>query len=199
MVKSDGDEATAWAAVLGNDGDAFVAIFDQHRDRVYRQAFRMTANVHDAEDVTAGAFLELWRRRKAVRVVDGSVLPWLLVTTTNLARNLTRGLRRYRTLIAALPRADVAQSAEDVALKQMVEFEIVAQVRDALSDLSPSDAALITLTVFEHYSPAQAATALGITDGAARTRLHRARARLAAALGALEDNENINATKETNL
>ena len=199
MVKSDGDEATAWAAVLGNDGDAFVAIFDQHRDRVYRQAFRMTANVHDAEDVTAGAFLELWRRRKAVRVVDGSVLPWLLVTTTNLARNLTRGLRRYRTLIAALPRADVAQSAEDVALKQMVEFEIVAQVRDAVSGLSPTDAALITLIVFEHYSPAQAATALGITDGAARTRLHRARARLAAALGALEDNENINTTKETNL
>lgn len=199
MVKSDGDEATAWAAVLGNDGDAFVAIFDQHRDRVYRQAFRMTADVHDAEDVTAGAFLELWRRRKAVRVVDGSVLPWLLVTTTNLARNLTRGLRRYRTLIAALPRADVAQSAEDVALRQMEEFEIVAQVRDAVSGLSPTDAALITLIVFEHYSPAQAATALGITDGAARTRLHRARARLAAALGALKDNENINATKETNL
>jgi RNA polymerase sigma-70 factor (ECF subfamily) len=199
VVKSDGDEATAWAAVLGNDGDAFVAIFDQHRDRVYRQAFRMTADVHDAEDVTAGAFLELWRRRKAVRVVDGSVLPWLLVTTTNLARNLTRGLRRYRTLIAALPRADVAQSAEDVALRQMEEFEIVAQVRDAVSGLSPTDAALITLIVFEHYSPAQAATALGITDGAARTRLHRARARLAAALGALKDNENINATKETNL
>ena len=31
VVRSDGDEATAWAAVLSNDGDAFVAIFDQHR------------------------------------------------------------------------------------------------------------------------------------------------------------------------
>jgi RNA polymerase sigma-70 factor (ECF subfamily) len=197
VVRSNGDEATAWAAVLGNDGDAFVAIFDQHRDRVYRHALRMTANVHDAEDVTAGAFLELWRRQKSVRVVDGSVLPWLLVTTTNLARNLTRGLRRYRALIAALPRADVARSAEDVALEQIEEFRIVAQVRDALSGLSPSDAALITLTTFEHYSPAQAAAALGITDGAARTRLHRARTRMAAALGTLEDDENINATKET--
>jgi RNA polymerase sigma-70 factor (ECF subfamily) len=75
VVRSIGDEATAWAAVLGNDGDAFVAIFDKHRDRVFRHALRMTANVHDAEDVTAGAFLELWRRRKAVRVIDGSVLP----------------------------------------------------------------------------------------------------------------------------
>jgi RNA polymerase sigma-70 factor (ECF subfamily) len=197
VVRSIGDEATAWTAVLANDGDAFVAIFDKHRDRVYRHALRMTANVHLAEDVTAGAFLELWRRRKAVRVVDGSVLPWLLVTTTNLARNLTRRLRRYRTLIAALPRAEVARSAEDVALEQMEEFEIAAKVRDALSGLSPSDAALITLTMFEHYSPAQAAAALDITDGAARTRLHRARTRMAAALGTLEDDENINATKET--
>ncbi len=197
MVRSNGDEATAWAAVLGNDGDAFVAVFDQHRDRVYRHALRMTANVHDAEDVTAGAFLELWRRRTAVRVVDGSVLPWLLVTTTNLARNLTRSLRRYRSLIAALPRAEVARSAEDVALEQMEEFEIAAKVRDALSGLSPSDAALITLTMFEHYSPAQAATALDITDGAARTRLHRARTRMAAALGTLDDNENFKSTKET--
>lgn len=197
MVRSDGDEATAWAAVLGNDGDAFVAIFDQHRDRVYRQALRMTANVHDAEDVTAGAFLELWRRRKAVRVVDGSVLPWLLVTTTNLSRNLTRGLRRYRTFITALPRVEVAQSAEEAVQKQMEEFEVAATVRRALIALSTSDAALIVLTMFEQYSPSQAAAALGITDGAARTRLHRARSRMAAALEALEDNVNINATRET--
>jgi RNA polymerase sigma-70 factor (ECF subfamily) len=198
-VRFDGDEATAWAAVLNNDSDAFVAIFDQHRDRVFRHALRMTANVHDAEDVTAGAFLELWRRRMAVRVVDGSVLPWLLVTTTNLARNLTRSLRRYRTLIAALPRADVARSAEDVALEQIEEFETAAKIQGALSGLSPSDAALITLTMFEQYSPAQAAVALGITDGAARTRLHRARTRMAQVLGPLEYNENVNASKETSL
>jgi RNA polymerase sigma-70 factor (ECF subfamily) len=78
VVRSSEDEATAWAAVLDSDSDAFVAIFDKHRDRVYRHALRITENVHDAEDVTAGAFLELWRRQKAVRVVDGSVLPWLL-------------------------------------------------------------------------------------------------------------------------
>ena len=88
-----------WHAALAGDTDAFVAIFDLHHHRVYRHALRMTANVHDAEDITAAAFLELWRRRKSVRMVDGSVLPWLLVTATNLAWNLARGLRRYRALI----------------------------------------------------------------------------------------------------
>ena len=196
MVRSNEDEPAAWAAALDNDGDAFAAIFDLHRDRVYHHALRMTANVHDAEDVTAATFLELWRRRKSVRVVDGSVLPWLLVTATNLARNLARGLRRYQAVILALPRAEDARSAEDVALEQIEEMRIAAQVREALSALAPSDAALISLTLFEHYSPAQAAVALGISDGAARTRLHRARTRMATTIEALTTADRDDTSKE---
>jgi len=195
-VRSFSDEPTAWAAALDNDGDAFGAIFDQHRDRVYRHALRMTANVPDAEDVTAAAFLELWRLRKSVRVVDGSVLPWLLVTTTNVARNLSRGLRRYRTFVAALPHGDDTQSVEDVTLERIEAMRIATQVREALRSLTPSDAALITLTTFEHYSSAQGAVALGISEGAARTRLHRARTHMATALDALATASD-DTTKET--
>src|ERR1700691_3428682 len=137
------DEAAAWAAALNNDGGAFAVIFDQHHSRVFHHALRMTANVHDAEDVTAGAFLELWRRRRSVRVVDGSVLPWLLVTTTNLARNLARGLRRYRTMLAVLPRSGEAWSADELAERDL-EGEVAAdRVRRALRTLRAPDAALI--------------------------------------------------------
>ena len=172
------DESANWAAALRNDGDAFASIFDLHHGRVYRHALCITTNVHDAEDVTAAAFLELWRRRDAVRVVDGSVLAWLLVTATNISRNLTRGLRRHRRLIASLPRATTAPSAEDVVVDHIEVDRIDARLRESLRAISPTDAALISLIVFEHYSPVQAAAALGIADGAARTRLHRARSRL---------------------
>jgi RNA polymerase sigma factor (sigma-70 family) len=118
-----------------------------------------------------------------VRLVDGSVLPWLLVTTTNQARNVARSLRRYRALLASLPRSEDMRSAEDEALQQIEETRISAQVREALHSLTPSDAALIALTAFEHYSNAQAAAVLGVSEGAARTRLHRARARMAAVVG----------------
>jgi RNA polymerase sigma-70 factor (ECF subfamily) len=192
------EEPAAWAASLENDGNAFAVVFDLHRDRVYHHALRMTTNVHDAEEVVAAAFFELWRLRKSVRLVDGSVLPWLLVTATNLSRNLTRGVRRYRALIASLPRATEVRSSEDAALETIEEIRLAANVREAIGTLAPNDAALIVLTAFEHYSPAQAAVALGITDGAARTRLHRARARLASALGTLEDDENNHVTRETN-
>ena len=97
---------------------------------------------------------------------------------------MTRGLRRYRAYIGTLPRAEAGHSAADIAVEQIEEERIGEQVRLALRALSTSDAALLALTMFEHYSPAEAAVALGISDGAARTRLHRARTRLATALGA---------------
>jgi RNA polymerase sigma factor (sigma-70 family) len=195
-VRTPNDEATAWAAALRNDGNAFAVVFDLHRDRVYHHALRITANVHDAEDVTAAAFFELWRRRKSVRVVDDSVLPWLLVTSTNLARNLARGLRRHRRLIATLPRAVVARSAEEIALEQIEVIRVAAQIRDALSTLTPADASLIALTMFEHYSSRQAASALGISEGAARTRLHRARTRIASGLEGMAPVDVESTTKE---
>lgn len=133
VVRSTGDEALDWAEALSNDADAFAAIFDRHHDRVYRHALRLTENLHDAEDITAGAFLELWRRRKSVRVVGGSTLPWLLVTATNLSRNLTRGLHRYRMLIATLPRAEVGRSAEDAAEERIEDARLATQVREALA------------------------------------------------------------------
>jgi RNA polymerase sigma-70 factor (ECF subfamily) len=198
VVGSPIEEPKAWAASVENDGNAFAVIFDMHRDRVYHHALRMTTNVHDAEDVAAAAFFELWRLRKSVRVVDGSVLPWLLVTTTNLSRNLRRGIRRYRALIESLPRATEVRSSEDVALEMIEVIRLATNVREAISTLAPEDAALVTLTTFEHYSSAQVGAALGITDGAARTRLHRARIRLAAALQSSEQDDCDFMTKEKN-
>jgi len=185
IVRSAKDESAIWATALENDGQAFAAVFDLHKDRIYHHALRMTTNVQDAEDVTATAFFELWRRRKSVHLVDDSVLPWLFVTTTNLARNSTRNLRRYRALLDSLPRSMESRSAEDVATEEMAAMETASQIRDILSALSEADATLISLMIFEHYSTAQAADALGISVGAARTRLHRARTRFAAALDAV--------------
>jgi len=198
VVGSPDQESEAWAASLENDGNAFAAVFDLHRERVYHHALRMTTNVHDAEDVVAGTFFELWRRRPSVRVVDGSVLPWLLVTATNLSRNLTRGIRRYRKLIASLPRDADVRSSEDVALEKIEGVYLAANVREAMSTLAPVDAALIMLTTFENYSSAQVGAALGISDGAARTRLHRARTRLGVALESLEQVGDDFITKERN-
>lgn len=176
-------EASAWAAALGGSSRAFADLFDLHYDRVFRHVVGIADQAADADEVTASAFFELWRRRDAVRVVNGSVLPWLLVTAMNLARNHGRGTRRYRDLLHRLPHepgwtdpiAEVEDRREAAGRGSAVAL--------AVARLKPVDAQLIALTVHAELPIAEAAAALGIPAGTARVRLHRARARLRADLG----------------
>lgn len=173
-------EESQWHLARAGDGAAFGLIFDAHKDRVFRHAYRILLSRHDAEDASAIAFLELWRRRSTVRIVNGSVLPWLVVTTTNACRNLERGRRRYRRLLESLPHSIDRASAEDDALRGLgLGDDLVS----ALASLSPTDAQLFALVALEGYTVADAARTVGVTPGAARVRMHRARSALQSRLG----------------
>lgn len=161
-------EAEIWARAQAKDSLAYAELFDLHSARVYRRALGLLGNVHDAEDVTAAAFFELWRKHRSVRLVGGSVLPWLLVTVVNLARNHVRGVARYRTAISAIPRAEHTVDPADV-----VQTRIDGAA--ALAGLGRTDAALLVLTAVEGLTTAEAAAALGLRPGAARMRLSRLR------------------------
>lgn len=89
----DQSEAEDWAAVVRGDAQAFGRIFDLHQAQVFRHSRRLVDDLEDARDVVATTFLEAWRRRSSVRVVNGSVAPWLIVTATNVSRNLVRARR----------------------------------------------------------------------------------------------------------
>lgn len=180
MSGADDTESALWLRGRSGDAAAFGAIYDLHRDRVFRHAFRVLQHRADAEEAVAIAFLELWRKRRTVRVVDESVLPWLLVTTTYACRNLARARRRYASLLDSLPHGGDAPSAEEIAV---LRGAAGSEVIDALNRLSPKDARLFSLIAIEDYTVADAARALGIAPGAARTRLHRIRARLRQRLG----------------
>jgi RNA polymerase sigma-70 factor (ECF subfamily) len=163
-----------WERVLRGEGRAFGELWDRHRDRVFRHALRLVGNATDAEDATAMAFLELWRRRSDARLVDGALLPWLLVVTSNVVRNLTRARRRYRDLLARLPEPERGRDAADVVAGRAEARTRLA----AFSRLTPTDQHLVTLVAFGDVPLGDAATALGLSYGAAKTRLSRARARM---------------------
>ncbi|MCU1678048.1 MAG: hypothetical protein JWM93_2806 [Frankiales bacterium] len=182
MTRDDVDEAELWACCLSGEAAAFAAIFDRHRDRVFRQATRLVEGRDEAEDIAASAFLELWRRRQAVRLVGGSVLPWLLVTTSNVARNAVRARRRHRAFLARLPREEQAPDAATVAVDG-THLGIQHELRHALRSLPQQDLHLISLVALEDLSVADAAAVLNISPSAAKTRLHRVRERMRAQLG----------------
>ncbi len=166
------DEAELWRRVTADGDDrALSALYERHVDRVFRHAARLASDRRDAEDATALAFFELWRRRDAVRVVDGSPLPWLLATTTNALRNLQRAAARYRRLLDTLPRAVDAASAEDAAFADESAVAVLAP-------LGAVDRQLVTLVHLEGYRADEAAVVVGVSAAAARARLSRARAKL---------------------
>lgn len=181
MESKESGEEGLWHRSLLGQGDAFGALYDRHRDRVYRHAYRLCGNHHDAEDIMAASFLELWRRRKHVRVVEGSILPWLLVTTTNMARNRARAALRYQRLLNALPRTlESTDPAGDPYRRYQNQLD--QNLARALATLKAEDLHLVSLVVFEEHTIAAAATVLSLTPAAAKSRMHRARQRLRAAL-----------------
>ena len=176
---SNDPDTTVWSHVLSGDARLFGVIFDRHRDRVFRHLLWLGAEPSDAEDLTATVFLELWRKRLVARIVDDSLLPWLLATATNVSRNSSRARRRYRRLLATLPlptsAADPVQLAED----RITFRDRAAPIAQAVRALPLIDKQLIAHATLEELSLEQSAAALGISYGAAKTRLSRARRRIA--------------------
>lgn len=161
------EDTTDWASAIAGEGEGFGRIFDRHRDRLLRHSRRLVTEHTDADDVVAITFLEAWRNRSRVRLVDGSVLPWLLVTATNVANNRNRSVRRYRAMLARIPtsRDTVVGTADSEAV-------------DALGRLSLRDRRVIVLCVLEGYSEREAADVLGVPPGTVKSRLSRAKRRL---------------------
>lgn len=175
---SDGD---LWARVLSGDGRAFGLVFDRHRDRVFRHLGWLGAQHSDAEDLTATVFLELWRRRAHATIVDDTLLPWLLATATNVARNASRARRRYRRLLSTLPLPREMPDPSQIAEDRLAFSARAVHIAAAVQTLALVDQQLIVLTVLEGLSLEHASQALGLSYGAAKTRLSRARRRLSKA------------------
>jgi RNA polymerase sigma factor (sigma-70 family) len=167
-------DAADWAAALRGEGEAFGRVFDRHHDRIRRHCVRLVDETDDAADAVAVVFLEAWRLRERVRIVDGSVLPWLLVTATNVCRNQSRSARRYRAVLARLPAPEPTpdHAADDDS----------GEAVQALRTLSAADQHLLTLSVLEGYPERDIAATLGVPAGTVKSRLSRARQRFARAL-----------------
>jgi RNA polymerase sigma-70 factor (ECF subfamily) len=174
------DDEVLWRAARGGDPAAFEAVYERHRDRVFGQASRLLRSRVEAEDVTALVFLEAWRRRDAVRSVDGSVLPWLLVTTNHVVQNATRTARRHRRALDRIAGLAPTEAGVDSGFERVDDAGSVAAVRRAFAALRVDERDVLTLCVVHEFPMAAAAATLGVPVGTVKSRLSRAKRRLAA-------------------
>ena len=130
-----------------------------------------------ADEVVADTFLVCWRRFD--RVPKHNALPWLYAVARRCLANRLRTGRREQAWTGPA----VAMAPDPTA----DAYETRARARDvlaALAQLPPKEREALQLCAWEGLTPSDAAQVAGCTGPAFRVRLHRARRRLAAALGA---------------
>src|SRR5919206_1441873 len=168
-----------WDRAVAGDATAFGVLFERHARAIYNYLFRRCADWTVAEDLTSVVFLDAFRRRESVRIEDGKVLPWLFGVATNVLRNQRRSRRRHAAALRRLPAPD-SQPAFGADAGDRIDAERdMRKLLGALHDLPQADRDVIALCLWSELSYADAAVALGIPVGTVRSRLSRARRRLA--------------------
>jgi RNA polymerase sigma factor (sigma-70 family) len=161
-----------------HDVSAFERLFADHAPDVLAYALRR-ADRATAEDVVADVFAVAWRRWE--RVPDREPVLWLYAVARRLLANERRAAQRRAALTAALGPLARHRTAPPPGLASR------NGLREALGVLRPADREILMLTAWEGLDGNQVAVVLGCSPQAVHTRLHRARARLAAQLRHRDD------------
>ncbi|WP_369034431.1 RNA polymerase sigma factor [Streptomyces adonidis] len=165
--------------IRAGEHDAFGELFDAYARSVYNHAFRLTGDWSAAEDVVSLTFLDAWRLRAKVDEEGGSLRPWLLGVATNVTRNTRRAARRHAAAVARLPRDEVERDFADEVAGRLDDTDQLALVRTALALLRRPEREVLALCVWSGLDYPAAAEALGVPVGTVRSRLSRARTKLA--------------------
>ena len=151
-----------------------------HSARVYRLAYRLTGNQHDAEDLTQEVFVRVFRSLSSY--TPGTFEGWLHRITTNLFLDGAR--RRQRIRFEGLGE-DVAQRLPGTELSPAQAWDerhLDGDIQAALQALPPDYRAAVVLCDIEGFSYEEIAATMGVKLGTVRSRIHRGRAQLRAAL-----------------
>lgn len=151
-----------------------------HSGRVYRLAYRLTGNRHDAEDLTQEVFVRVFRSLE--NYTPGTFEGWLHRITTNLFLDLMRRRQRIRFEALASDAAEWLRGREPTPPVAFDEQHFDADVQAALDELAPEFRAAVVLCDIEGLSYEEIATTLSVKLGTVRSRIHRGRAQLRAAL-----------------
>jgi RNA polymerase sigma-70 factor (ECF subfamily) len=167
-------------AVLEWTPPSWDEVVREHSARVYRLAYRLTGNRHDAEDLTQEVFVRVFRSLSSY--TPGTFEGWLHRITTNLFLDQVR--RKQRIRFDSLPDdAGDKLAGSDLGPERAWEHNnLDHDVQAALDTLPPEFRAAVVLCDIEGLSYEEIAATLDVKLGTVRSRIHRGRSQLRAAL-----------------
>ncbi|HCT9181575.1 MULTISPECIES: RNA polymerase sigma factor SigE [unclassified Corynebacterium] len=178
---AEAQELTGTAAFDAGQGDmpSWGELVAEHADGVYRLAYRLSGNQHDAEDLTQETFMRVFRSLNKYQA--GTFEGWLHRITTNLFLDMVR--HRSKIRMEALPEDYERVPGTDMTPEQAYSVaNLDPALQSALDNLAPDFRVAVVLCDVVGMSYDEIAETLGVKMGTVRSRIHRGRSQLRAAL-----------------
>lgn len=187
--ESSADEAELVDAAKRGDRTAFDELVRRTYRDVYTLAHRLSGNVHDAADITQDVYLRAYRSLSRFRG-DSRFSTWLYRIAANCgSTHLTRRRRRRAEALDEETGAVVDdRPASDPALRAEASHAR-SQIEAAVARLPERLRSVVVLRDVHELPHREVAETLGISESAAKVRLHRARRRLTELLASGTDEE----------
>jgi len=150
----------------------FESLYAQYARDVYRFVLYLSGRPDQADDITAETFVRAWMAREPIR--EGTVKAYLFAIARNLYRADARRSAKVREVPSSMPAAGPSPERAAAASHDL------AKLLENLPLLSEIDRAVLLMRAEDDMSYEEIAAAVGISPGAAKVKVHRARARLAA-------------------
>jgi len=161
------------------DDEAFGYLVEQYQKPVYNLCYRMLgSDSQEAEDAAQETF---WRAYQAIKRYDPSrsFVTWLL----SIAAHYCIDQQRKRRLPITELDEILEETAPDVNIpnpeRTMSQSEHQQAIQSLLQTLAPQDRAAVVLRYWYEFSEEEISRALNLSTSAVKSRLHRARLKLA--------------------
>ena len=163
----------------GGDSDAFGALFQAHKSRIYSVCLRMTSNCAEAEDLTQDAFLQAFRKIKKFRG-DSAFSTWLhRIAVNTVLMHFRKRLLGHVSLDEPNSDSDGTKirreyGTRDSDLAGCVDRVALARV---MKQLPPGYRTIFLLHEVEGYEHQEIAEMLSCSVGNSKSQLHKAKQR----------------------
>jgi RNA polymerase sigma-70 factor, ECF subfamily len=150
------------------DMAAFEAFFHEHERAVFRNAYLITGNRDDADDILQDVFTSVWKSRHTFDVRKGKASTWLHRITVN---ECLRKRRKDRPSLLRVDTTELELPASDTGGRDACDYEELNQV---LTRLDPRQRAALVLRYYNDMSYQEIAEALKVPLGTVKSRINHA-------------------------
>lgn len=171
------EELQIVARIVGGKTSEFRYLVERYQQPVFRFAYNMLGNRHDAEDIAQEVFVAAFNNLRSYDLRQSSLSTWLLTITRN--RCINRWKQRRPTTDCAAPLVVDAQGPE----ANVIRNEFWQELDAALGTLPVDQKTAFVLAEIEQLTYEEIAAIEDTSLGTVKSRIHRAKQKLRQLLG----------------